>query len=139
MSVPVWPSSLPKPARATYQAQLYDGRVAKKGGGVPGYRRRFSSVARFVSLSIDVPRAEKAVFDDFYAYETGYGSLPFWMPDALTDGWPLLSSDSAAMLDDEGRPIVLGARDLVLFGDQTPVQTVKGVRFGITFTVAVMP
>lgn len=139
MTIPEWPTSLPRPARGTYQAQLADGRISKTGGGPPGYRRRFSSVPRLVSLSINVPRSEKAVFDDFYEEQVGFGSLPFWMPDPATDNWPLLSSEGKAILDEVGRPILLAARWLVLFGQETPVETIKGVRFDISFSVAVMP
>ncbi len=140
MTVAVWPSTLPKPSRADYQAQIVDPRLTKSAGsGPPGYRRRWSSVARNVALSINVPRAEKAVFDGFYRDTTAYGALPFWMPDPTTDGWPMLTSDGLPVLTGDGTPVLMSAQWLCLFGSTTPVETIQGVRFNIDFGVVVMP
>jgi hypothetical protein len=139
MTIPVWPTSLPKPSRAGYTAQNDDGRVRRQAGGPPGYRRRFSSTARLVSLSINVTRAEKAVFDRFFEVDTKSGSIPFYMPDPVTDGWGFLTSDGAPVLSAEGEPILLAAQWLCLFGDETPSETIRGITFDIAFSVAVMP
>lgn len=139
MSTGTWPSSLPRPSRNSWQAQQDDGRMRRSGGGPPGYRRRFSSTARMVSLSINVPRSQKAVFDNFYMDTTSAGSTPFWMPDPTTDGWALLDAAGRPVNDATGQPILLSARWLCLFGDETPIETIQGVRFDISFSVAVMP
>ena len=92
MTLPAWPSELPRPSRASWSAQLQDPRARRSAeNGPPGYRRRFSSAARLVTMEIEVSRNGKAVFDTFHA-DLAYGSLPFTMPDPTTDGWPLLSS-----------------------------------------------
>lgn len=140
MSLAVWPADLPKPQRDGFQGQIMDPRKRKATEtGPPGYRRRWSSVARAVSLSIDVTRSQKAIFDNFYEDETGMGSLPFWMPDPLTDGWALLDAEGNAVLSGDGAPILLSAQWLCLFGDETPMESIRGVRFVIAFSVAVMP
>ena len=139
MTVATWPASLPRPARNSWQAQQDDGRMRRSGGGPPGYRRRFSSTARMVSLSINVPRSLKAVFDNFHRDTTAQGTMPFYMPDPTTDGWALLDAQGRPLKDGTGRPILLSARWLCLFGEEHPIETIQGVRFDIAFSVAVMP
>ncbi|MCZ4259013.1 hypothetical protein O4H53_26025 [Sulfitobacter sp. G21635-S1] len=140
MSVPLWPTDLPKPQREGFQTQIVDPRLRRVGEtGPPAYRRRWSSVAETVGLSIDVTRNQKALFDDFFKHVTAFGSLPFYMPDPLTDGWPMLDHAGTPLLTAGGQPLLLSARWLCLFGDETPAQTIRGVRFIIAFTVAVMP
>ena len=139
MTHPVWPSELPRPTRAGYQAQHDDGRRRRHAGGPPSYRRRFSSTAEMITLTIEVPRSKKAVFDQFFEMQTGNGTLPFWMPDPTTDGWALLASDGSAVLTDDGTPILLSAQWLCLFGDALPTETIVNAQFAISFTVAVMP
>ncbi len=140
MSVAVWPSELPKPSRDGYQAQRLDARARRSGGPVPGYRKRFSNAPRLVSLSlVDVPRSLKAVFDRFYEVITADGTLPFLMPDPVTDGWPLLASDGRPILQAGDTPVLMSAQWLCLFGDEPPVEHISGVRFDIAFSVAVLP
>jgi len=140
MSVAEWPADLPKPQRSGYQAQFQDPRKGRSAeAGPPGWDRRYSGVARMVSLSIDVTRSQKAVFDNFFEDVALHGSLPFWMPDPVTDGWALLTSDGVPLLDQDGAPILLSARWLCLFGQDMPTETIYATRFVIGFSVAVMP
>jgi hypothetical protein len=135
MTVAVWPSELPNPERGTYQAQREDTRLKKRGRGAVGYRRMSSSTPRLISMSIEVPRSLKAVFDNFHMDTTADGTLPFWMPDATTDGWPMLSSSGQPVLMPDGTPILLSRRMLCLFGDEMPSESVRGVRFEISFNL----
>lgn len=138
--IPAWPSELPNPERNTWQKTPQEARLKRRtDAGPPGYRRRFSSVAKLVNLSILVDRNGKAVFDNFHDLATAYGAKPFVMPDPTTDGWALLKSDGAPLLTHAGVPILLSARWLVQFGDQLPAETIVGNRFRISFSVAVMP
>lgn len=140
MTIPVWPDTLPKPERNTWQSAPMEARLKRNPEtGPPGYRRRFSGVPRSVSLSILVGRSGKAEFDDFYNNTTKAGSLPFYMPDPVTDGWPLLYSDGSPLLADDGTPLLMAANWLCLFGDQLPTDTIVGVEFRISFSVTVMP
>lgn len=140
MSPAVWPSDLPRPNRAGYQAQLQDPRLSRsREQGPPGYRRRWSSVARPVSMVIDVTRSQKAQFDAFVEQTTQMAVLPFWMPDPTTEGWLLLNESGQPILTEAGVPVLLGAQWLCLFGAQMPVETIKGNRFLISFSVTVMP
>lgn len=144
MTVPSWPAELPRPERSSWSAQPQDARLKRRSdAGPPGWRRRFSSAARLVSLSVFLSRDQKAVFDTFLAYTTGGGAVPFWMPDPTTDGWPLLSSDGTPLLvsggPDDGKPILLGAQWLCTFGDQLPVESIAGVNFRMNFSVVVLP
>lgn len=139
MSYAVWPTSLPRPERNSWQRQRQEGRLKRQtDAGPPGWRRRFSSTALMVSLSVVLTRNQKAIFDRFFEEDTRGGSLLFWMPDPTTDGW--------AMLDDAGNPLLSGdvplllaARWLVSFGDQLPQESIQGTEFRIAFSVVVMP
>ena len=136
----LWPSQLPNPNRSGYQTQLQDSRLRRSGEqGPPGYRRGWSAVPCNVSLSIEVTRADKAAFDLFYERTTSFGTLPFWMPDPTTDGWLLLDDQGQPIQDQSGTQILLAARWLCVFGDSTPIFSIRGVRFGIAFNVVVMP
>ena len=92
-----------------------------------------------VSLSIEVSRARKAIFDAFYDDTTKQGSLPFRMPDPTTDGTFLLNEDFSPILTSDGDPILMSAEWLCLFGETVPLERMVGGRFEISFTVAVMP
>ena len=138
--IPTWPSTLPRPMRDSWQASPQDARIKRRtDNGPAGYRRKFSSAARLVTLSIDVGRDGKAVFDNFLAGDCAGGALPFYMPDPTTDGWPLLGDDGTPLLTDEGVPLLLANIWLCQFGDNMPAETVIGVRFRIAFSIAVMP
>ena len=140
MSWPVWPESLNRWEREGWQASLQESRQRRSGdAGPPGWRRRFSSAARSVALSIVLERDEKAIFDHFFERECKHGSALFWMPDPTTDGW--------SMLDEAGRPLLSGAAPLLLsarwlcsWGEQLPVETItEQVKFRKIFNVMVMP
>ncbi|MES0879703.1 hypothetical protein [Roseibium sp. SCP14] len=134
-----WPTELPLPERNGYQRQAQDSRIRRRReAGPPRSRRRFSSVARFVSLTIDVDRNQKAVFDNFYEHDTAEGSLQFIMPDPTTHGWPLLTTTGAALLDPDGEPLLIAAFWLCQFGEQTPAEIIRGIRFQISFPVVVL-
>ena len=135
-----WPEDLPRPERESWQSKPQDARLKRQNeAGPPGYRRRFSSVATIVNLSLVLTRHEKAVFDAFFAEDTAHGSRLFTMPDPTTDGWTLLTDAGAGMLTADGAPILLSATWLCSFGDQTPSESLQGLEFLKTFSVVVLP
>lgn len=140
MTYPVWPESLPRPERSSWQANRQDGRLKRRSDAGPtSYRRRFSSTARPVSLSVLLSRDQKAIFENFYVEEIAEGAGLFWMPDPTTDAWPLLTDEGPSLLTDDGTPILLGEQWLVTMGDTLPSEAVIGVEFRISFSVEVMP
>lgn len=140
MSVQQWPAALDRFERPGWQVQPQDSRQRRASeAGPPGYRRRFSSVARGVSLSIVLSRNEKAIFDQFYDEDCAHGSREFWMPDPSTHGWPLLS-DAGTPLMSAGRPLLLAERWLCAWGDPPPTESIVGqVQFRKTFGIWVLP
>ena len=141
MSYPVWPSNLDKFERSGWQQQPQEARRRSQGdAGPPRFRRRFSSVARNVGLTLVVSRANLSRFWNFYNEDCACGSGLFWMPDPSTDGWPLLTNDDQPVLTTTGRPLLLSARWLCAWGDEPPVETVNvQTQFKVTFKVWVMP
>ncbi|QND45197.1 hypothetical protein HB780_05425 (plasmid) [Rhizobium lusitanum] len=140
MTIPTWPTTLPRPDRDSWQKSPQDARLKRQNdAGPPSYRRRYSSVAQAVTLSIMVDRDGKAVFDKFRETTTSEGSLPFYMPDPTTDGWGLFTADGQPLLTNDDQPLLLAAQWLCLFGDTMPAEAVVGVEFRITFSVSVMP
>lgn len=138
--IAVWPSDLPRPSREDFQKTWADPRIKKRADAGPsGYRRRFSSVPKLVSMSIEVNRAGKDLFEQFFEETTSFGSLPFEMPDPTTQGWALTTNDGVPILDDNGRPVLRSGTWLCLFGDQMPVETIRGTQFRFSFSVLVMP
>lgn len=144
MTVPVWPTELPRPECDTWNAQFQDARLKRRSDAGPAsFRRRFSSASKSVRLSTVLTRDERAVFDNFFDRATGKGVTPFWMPDPTTDGWALKTGDGAPLLiaggPDDGKPLLLAAQWLCVFGEQMPVETVIGTRFRMSFSVEVLP
>lgn len=136
----IWPDTLPPPERDTWQVQPQDARRKRQSdAGPPAYRRRFSSVARMVQLSVLLSRDEKAVFDGFFHDDCKEGALLFQMPDPTTDGWPVLSTEGDALLADAVTPLLLSATWLCAWGDAMPTETLVGLEFRKAFSVVVMP
>jgi hypothetical protein len=135
-----WPSSLPRPERNTWQLTAQDARRKRQSeAGPPSFRRRFSSAARMVSLSMMLDRNQRAIFDLFFHNACAEGTHLFWMPDPSTEGWPLLTSDGLPLLTGAGVPILLGGQWLCSWGAEMPVETVIGREFRKSFSVVVMP
>lgn len=144
MSILEWPAELPRPERDTWSNQRQDARLKRQSDtGPQSYRRRFSNPGKQVALSLLVNRNGKAIFDNFFEYDTKMGSLLFWMPDPTTEGWAMQMSDGSPMLisggPDDGKPILLSAMWLCTFGDQIPTETVIGTEFRMSFNVTVIP
>ena len=136
----VWPASLPRPDRETWQRTPQEARIKRQAtNGPPGYRRRFSAAAHLVTLSLTLTRADAAVFDRFHDEITAQGSLSFWMPDPTTDGWALIAAEGGALTTHDGTPILISAWWLCLFGDSLPVESIVGSEFRKTFSVVVLP
>lgn len=141
MSYPVWPTDLPRPERDSYQLQPQDARRKRSfETGPPGYRRRFSAVAKLVSLSLILSAHHRALFDAFYEADCAQGASLFWMPDPTRAGWPLLATDGTPLLGPGGVPLLIASRWLCAWGDAPPIETsVEQVKWRKQFQVVVMP
>lgn len=136
----IWPTDLPRPERNTWQARPQDARRKRQNeAGPPSYRRRFSSVAKLISLSVVLTRNQKAVFDRFFHEDCADGSEFFYMPDPTTDGWALLTESGQPIFVEPGVPLLLSERWLCAWGDDLPTETVEGIEFRKAFNVVVMP
>jgi hypothetical protein len=135
-----WPAELPRPERQTWALTPQEARRKRQpDAGPPGYRRRFTSVARLVTMSVLLTRNGRAIFDRFFHEDCAEGSLNFWMPDPTTDGWPMLTSAGVPVLNGAGLPVLLSARWLCAWGDQMPGEAVQGTEFRKTFGIVVLP
>ena len=132
-----WPSELPPPERDTWQMTAQDPRRRRQSEtGPPGYRRRFSSAAKLVTMSLVLTRSQKAVFDNFYWGDAKAGVRMFRMPDPTTDGWALLTPSGAPLLTPDGRPLLLSKIWLCAWGDQVPSESVvEQVKFRKSFNI----
>lgn len=140
MTVAIWPDELPQPRRDGYAQQVTDPRMAKNTDTGPvGWRKRWSSTTRSMSLVLHATRAEKGVFDQFYKETSAFGALPFWMPDPVTDNWYLLNEDGERLLTSDGTPILMASRLLCLWGSEVPSDRFVGLSFEIKFQILVMP
>ncbi|MGB0912021.1 MAG: hypothetical protein ACPGSW_00450 [Phaeobacter italicus] len=136
-----WPDTLPPPERNTWQLSPQDARAQRKTDAGPvTFRRRFSSAATTVSLSVVLTRSQRATFDRFFHDDCAEGTRLFWMPDPATDGWAALDAQGSPLMSDAGAPLQLGARWLCSFGPDLPAETiVRQVEFRKTFSIVVMP
>lgn len=135
-----WPATLPRPERSTWQARPQEARRRRQSdAGPPAFRRRFSAVPQIVSLSLILSRADRQVFDTFFAVACAQGANLFRMPDPTTDGWPALDEAGAPILTATGEPLLLSAIWLCAWGDEPPVETLVGLEFRKAFSVAVLP
>jgi len=140
MTTPSWPSNLPLPERQTYNFRPDDPRMKRTGQvGPPAYRRMASSVADRMNLSITVDRSDRQVFWDFHRKDCSDGTKSFIMPDPISDGWLLLTGDGSPLLMPDGTPLLLSRLLLCKWGEDVPQETMEGLRFKISFGVAIMP
>lgn len=140
--IAIWPVALPRPDRGTWQLQPQDARRKRQSdAGPPGYRRRFSSVARTVSLSLILSHDECAIFDRFFHDTCQEGAVRFWMPDPSREDWPLTTMTGVPLLADDIPldPLTLSERWLCAWGDQLPTETVQGIEFLKSFNIMVLP
>jgi hypothetical protein len=138
--IPSWPSELPRPFRDAWQAQQADPRRKRASdAGPPRYARRFSAVPETIALRVALDRHQKSVFDQFIEQTLKHGSMPFYMPDFTTDGWPLHDEEGTQLLDENDVPLLVSAQMLCLLGDGMPVETLTGMTFFKSFTVVRLP
>lgn len=137
-----WPISLPRPNRDGFQLKPQEARRKRQSdAGPPGYRRRFSAVAKSVNMTLMLTHNQRATFDRFFHETCQDGAMRFWMPDPTNDGWPLTTETGAPLwTNDETRePLTIGARWLCAWGDDLPTETVQGIEFQKTFSLWVLP
>lgn len=141
MSIPAWPSVLPNPNRSGYSLALGEGRMfTQDDAGPVRAGRKFSQVAKSMSLVIEVNRDLRAVFENFWFEDTKEGVRPFTMPDFSTDGWTLLDDAGEPLRDETGAPLLLAETWLCMFAtSSTPQISVRGVDWVISFAIQVMP
>lgn len=141
MTIPQWPSTLPRPTRASYAATAPDGRLSTKmEAGPPRVRRRYSSAAATRQMAIVATGDQRARFWRFWGEDTVGGSLPFFVPDWTRDGVALTTETGAVLTLADGTPILIAATQLALFGtEQPPSEAMVGVEFRITFQLMIMP
>ena len=140
MSYPVWPFSSVQLEHGSWRRQRQEGRrLRQPDAGPPAARRRFSAVGSMVSLSVILSRSERAIFDRFFDEACHGGTSFFWMPDPMTDGWPLLDQAGRPLLDEDGSTLCASARLLCAWGQDLPVENRWGGAFRLTFNVVVMP
>ncbi|PTW61436.1 hypothetical protein C8N35_102145 [Breoghania corrubedonensis] len=141
MSVPLWPSELPRPMRSGYRGGIGDGRQATRPEQGPvRVRRRYSSVAMPLAMTVDVTLDERKRFERFWREDTSEGSLPWLMPDPESDGHPILTTDGAPLLTADGAPLLLSHWWLVMFDTQSaPSWSPRGIRWQVQMTLMIMP
>lgn len=131
-----WPSAMPLPLRDGFSQASLPTRIRRATDvGPPSYRSRFSRRMPATAMTFEVDRDGLEVFYRFYEDDTRGGSLPFWMPDPLTDEWPLTDETGSVLITPEGDTLLASAVDLVVFAEAEPQVAPIGVRFRITIQV----
>ena len=138
-TMPVLPAELRYPLEQGYQFARGEGRrLPAPDAGPPLSAPRQTLVADRVQLTLQLSRAELAIFDNFHLVTLKRGVWPFSMPNPETDGWPLLDDEYQPILDDEGEPIGLTETWTAMIGSQ-PSRSVTGTYFRVSFDLWIMP
>jgi len=141
--MPVLPAELRYPLEQGYQFARGEGRrMPTPDAGPPIAGPRRTLVADRVQLTLQLSRAERAIFDRFYLDDLKRGIWPFAMPDPETDGWPMLDENFGLMLDDEGEPILLDEIWVAMIGTppvSSAVPNSSGTYSRVSFDLWIMP
>lgn len=137
----VWPPELPqRPLRDPYRRSLASGRqLTSPDSGPPRGRRRYSRVARPVSMAFVVTLNQLARFRRFHDEDLDAGTLPFWFRDPVMSGVPMLTTDGVPLLVG-GVPLVTTAWWLCMLDQEPPSEAaLGGGRFQLSVPMLVMP
>lgn len=138
----IWPAVLPQRVNRSGFSRTYgDGRrFTPADAGPPRVRRRFSSAATPVSASVTLTDSDLLRFETFWNVDTRGGSLPFWFPDQVRGGLPLLTADGVPLLTAGGMPLLTSAWWLVIFGQSPPQDSSIGAgQWLVQFQLSVLP
>jgi hypothetical protein len=140
MTVPVWPTELPRPLRAGYQLTAGETRLrSRPDAGPVRNRRRFSGRSDALAMTLIVSRGQLARFDRFFGEELKNGALPFVMPDFETDGVGIEDGAGASLTDEAGQPLAIAADRLCQFGEGLPQRIPAGVEWRLSFALDILP
>lgn len=141
MTIPTWPTDLPKPLRSAWGEQRQDARRRRAADyGPQRYARRFTAVPVQQQLKLIIDHELEGVLDAFYREDLAEGALPFWMPDARRDGIPLLDEDGTPLLYEDDEPILCDRLMLCLWGDEPPLKApIKGTEVEVSFSIWDLP
>ncbi|MBN8189555.1 hypothetical protein JF540_22985 [Salipiger thiooxidans] len=121
MTIPTFPTELPVPLASGYGAQRYDPRRRRAyDAGPPKFARRYSAVARSITLTMRLFAWQVAKFDRFYIDDCQEGSLPFYMKDYRIDGLNLLDENGLVLTDENDVPLLWSKIMLCAWGDTPP-------------------
>lgn len=137
---PSLPVALRHPMRQGYLQAYGDGRQideAERGSWIVGPKQ--SRTADEIELTLDLSRAELAIFERFFIDETRRGVFPFLMPDPITDGWGLLDEEFSSLLDEDDLPLIDTEIRMYSFGRRLPNRSIVGVRFRIAIGLRELP
>lgn len=140
MTVPRWPPELPRALRQGYSRSRPDGRQSTQPEvGPPRVRRRFSAAIAPMTMTIDVSADQRMRFSRFWEEDTGFGSLPFLIPDWTIDGLDMGTASGSSLTTANGETLEIAASLLVMFGRDPPTEIPVGIRYRITFQLSIMP
>ena len=138
MSLAHWPQDLPPFLRAAYTRTSTEGRRKGASDTFPTYGRRTSRVADQMTLGIEATVSQHRTFWAFYRETLKLGALPFFLPDPVYDGLPLLLEDGVTHLSVDAKALRISATLIAQFADELPQEQVSGGVYVITFALWVL-
>lgn len=141
MTYQTWPAELPRPLREGLSTETPDQRRVKATEiGPPETRDRRTLVPRRIAMQFVLSRAEFAILEAFYDDTIGRGASYFWMPDPITDGWPVLDEAFHQVWDQDGMLVLVSALELCSWrGGRPSVRGLRGMKFIVPVAVDIMP
>lgn len=139
MTLPRWPTELPRPMRNDAVLDRGDNRVwSQAKEGPPRTKRGWTLNTDTFAYTMMVSQAQWARWTRFRKEELLDGAKPFLIPDYTRDGWAMLTAGGAPMLKADGTPMLMTATWLCLLGRGLQERPV-GVEFRISFQLVVLP
>jgi len=141
MPYPTFPTVLPGPVITNHARQ--DSDIRRSVGadeGFPQYGRRLSLPFKVMPLTYRLDRARAKTLQTFFEVDLSWGVTPFWLPDPVYDGEPLLDYDFAPLLDFDDTPLLDTVNLLCKWGDTPPSEgDYRGMHLTVSFSVYVLP
>lgn len=137
---PIWPADLGPPLADGIARTPADARLMKaKELGPPESRRRRTLVPIRLPMRYLLDRARREMLERFYVDDLAYGTRYFWMPDWMSDGWPVLDHDLCPILDHDGVPVLISALVLCHMSEPPADGGLRGNHVETSLVVDIMP
>jgi hypothetical protein len=142
MTLPIWPTELPRPTVDGYSRSRGTTRRTSAGNDtIKRVSRGWSISAQRRPMSMMIETDLLMRFERFFDEDLADGTYPFAMPDWEIDGTPLEDETGAVLTDETGDPLLIAATHIVRFGDGDTPYSVSpiGMAWRVSLDLVILP